>query len=208
MKINIFLAIGNQGIFGFINPEKHGRKMPWHPLPEDLKLFSEITTDKGDFYNAVIMGYTTWMSLPEKYKPLPDRVNIVISRNIGNGKDITHSDGVIFVNNMNSAFGYIQNNSFSEVFLIGGKKTVLDYLNSPAAAETLGKIYLNVISTSGVHLDQSKLIPSPDDCVHFLEILDPISSFPDLNLVFSEGRPIPCKSSHTSILHRVYTVKR
>ena len=47
--------------------------MPWN-LPEDLAHFSRLT--KG---HPVIMGRKTWLSFPAKYRPLPDRTNIVIA---------------------------------------------------------------------------------------------------------------------------------
>jgi len=49
--------------------------MPWQ-LPEDMKHFSQITTG-----HPVIMGRRTWESFPEKYRPLPGRTNIVVTRN-------------------------------------------------------------------------------------------------------------------------------
>lgn len=48
--------------------------MPWR-LPEDLKRFRELTVGAG-----VVMGRRTWESLPEQFRPLPDRVNIVLTR--------------------------------------------------------------------------------------------------------------------------------
>lgn len=50
-------------------------RMPWH-LPEDMKFFRETTRGK-----PVIMGRKTWESLPDAFRPLPGRVNIVVSRN-------------------------------------------------------------------------------------------------------------------------------
>lgn len=47
--------------------------MPWH-LPEDLAHFQGLT--KG---HAVIMGRHTWESLPERFRPLPGRTNIVVT---------------------------------------------------------------------------------------------------------------------------------
>jgi dihydrofolate reductase len=51
-----------------------GGTMPWH-LPEDLKHFSSLTAG-----HPVIMGRKTWESFPEKFRPLPGRTNIVITR--------------------------------------------------------------------------------------------------------------------------------
>ena len=49
----------------------------WH-LPEDMRHFRETTRGK-----TVIMGRRTWESLPERFRPLPGRLNIVVSRNPG-----------------------------------------------------------------------------------------------------------------------------
>ncbi|MDT0156950.1 dihydrofolate reductase [Microbacterium sp. ARD32] len=48
--------------------------MPWH-VPEDLAHFKQVTL--GD---PVIMGRRTWESLPERFRPLPGRENIVVTR--------------------------------------------------------------------------------------------------------------------------------
>lgn len=47
--------------------------IPWH-LPEDMKLFKERTTN-----HCCIMGRKTWESLPDRFRPLPNRINIVVS---------------------------------------------------------------------------------------------------------------------------------
>ena len=48
--------------------------LPWH-LPEDLARFRRLTAG-----HAVLMGRRTWESLPERMRPLPDRRNVVLSR--------------------------------------------------------------------------------------------------------------------------------
>ncbi|WP_062517890.1 dihydrofolate reductase [Demequina gelatinilytica] len=47
--------------------------MPWH-LPEDLAHFQQLT--RG---HAVVMGRRTWESLPPRFRPLPGRVNVVVT---------------------------------------------------------------------------------------------------------------------------------
>ncbi|MGO4105331.1 dihydrofolate reductase [Leifsonia sp. YAF41] len=62
--------------------------MPWH-VPEDLAHFKEVTKD-----GAVIMGRKTWDSLPPRFRPLPGRRNIVITRQpewAAEGADTMHS---------------------------------------------------------------------------------------------------------------------
>ncbi|WP_034227681.1 dihydrofolate reductase [Actinotalea ferrariae] len=51
--------------------------MPWH-VPEDLAHFRAAT--RG---HVVVMGRATWDSLPERFRPLPDRENLVLSRRPG-----------------------------------------------------------------------------------------------------------------------------
>ena len=50
-------------------------RLLWH-LPDDMRYFRETTRGK-----TVIMGRRTWESLPEKFRPLPGRTNIVVSHN-------------------------------------------------------------------------------------------------------------------------------
>jgi dihydrofolate reductase len=51
--------------------------LPWH-LPSDMKHFRELTTG-----GTVVMGRTTYESIPERFRPLPGRRNLVLSRTPG-----------------------------------------------------------------------------------------------------------------------------
>nr|AIA17104.1 Dihydrofolate reductase [uncultured bacterium] len=53
-------------------------KLPWPRIPEDMARFKELTVG-----HPVIMGRKTYESLPPKYRPLPDRPNIVLTRELG-----------------------------------------------------------------------------------------------------------------------------
>jgi dihydrofolate reductase len=61
-------ARSRNGVIG-----KQGQ-LPWH-LPEDLAHFKRTTLGQ-----PVLMGRVTWESLPEKFRPLPGRSNVVVSR--------------------------------------------------------------------------------------------------------------------------------
>jgi dihydrofolate reductase/thymidylate synthase len=55
--------------------------IPWR-IPEDLAHFKELTTANKQYsysFDIVVMGRKTWESLPDKFRPLPDRFNIVLS---------------------------------------------------------------------------------------------------------------------------------
>ncbi len=98
--------------------------LPW-TLKTDLKRFKKLTV--GDGTNSVIMGKNTWDSLPEKFRPLPNRKNIVISRK-------THfiHDTVPVFNNLNILTNYVSRSNFSQNWIIGGAelyKTALEELD-------------------------------------------------------------------------------
>jgi dihydrofolate reductase len=68
MKLHLIYARARNGTIGKDN------QMPWH-LPEDLAHFKRVTLGQ-----PVIMGRKTWDSLPTQFRPLPGRVNIVVTR--------------------------------------------------------------------------------------------------------------------------------
>ena len=67
-RINLIYARAANGVIGKNNA------MPWH-LPEDLAHFKRLTQGW-----PVIMGRKTWDSLPPRFRPLPGRTNVVITR--------------------------------------------------------------------------------------------------------------------------------
>lgn len=74
--INIIVAATLKRGIGFQN------KIPWK-LPSDLHFFSKITSQTKDEKkkNVCIMGRKTYFSIPEKFRPLKNRFNIVLTRN-------------------------------------------------------------------------------------------------------------------------------
>ena len=68
-KIAAIVAMDEGRAIGFENG------IPWH-IPEDQKRFAQLTSGQ-----TVLMGRKTYQSLPEKFRPLPKRKNIVITRN-------------------------------------------------------------------------------------------------------------------------------
>jgi dihydrofolate reductase len=67
-RLHLIYARARNGVIGKDN------QMPWH-LPEDLAHFKRVTLGQ-----PVIMGRKTWDSLPPKFRPLPGRLNIVVTR--------------------------------------------------------------------------------------------------------------------------------
>jgi dihydrofolate reductase len=82
--LTVIAAVAKNGVIGLANA------LPWR-LPEDLQHFKALTTG-----HAVIMGRKTWESLPPKFRPLPGRHNIVVTRDRNyraDGASVAHSLG-------------------------------------------------------------------------------------------------------------------
>lgn len=82
MNLHIIFARAANGVIG-----KDGT-MPWH-LPEDLAHFKRTTLGC-----PVIMGRKTWESLPARFRPLPGRINVVVTRQNDwqdSGASVAHS---------------------------------------------------------------------------------------------------------------------
>jgi len=118
---------------------KDGR-MPWH-LAGDLKHFRQLTTDSSrpGKENVVLMGRKTWDSLDEKYRPLPKRLNLVVTRQ----KDLTFPGGVLKADDFLSALDGLDNNreGVGTIFVIGGSQIFGQALRLPSCE----KIYLTHI---------------------------------------------------------------
>lgn len=101
--ISIIAAIGKNRELGKDN------KLLWH-ISEDFKRFKELTMNK-----VVIMGRKTYESLPEKFRPLPNRVNVVVTRDLN-----YKNEGIIVCKSIEAALRQAQGKPSKEVFIIGG----------------------------------------------------------------------------------------
>ena len=104
MEIALIYARAANGTIGL------GGAMPWH-LPEDLAHFKRLTNGC-----PVIMGRKTWDSLPERFRPLPGRHNIVITR-----QEAWSENGVQRASSLREALQLCeQDATVSTVWVIGG----------------------------------------------------------------------------------------
>ena len=103
MKISIVVAASDNNAIGA------GGALLWH-LPKDMKYFKEVTMG-----HHVLMGRKTWESIPEKYRPLPGRVNIVITRQ----KDFK-ADGAVVVKDLDEGIALAKKAGETELMVIGG----------------------------------------------------------------------------------------
>lgn len=97
-------------------------------IPDDLKRFKELTTN-----HAVLMGRKTWESLPEKVRPLPNRTNIVVTRQ----RDYD-APGAVVCTSLEEA---LEKAEAGEVFVIGGGQLFTETL--PLA----DRLYLTLIDS-------------------------------------------------------------
>lgn len=109
--ISIIVALAKNNVIGKSND------LPWY-YPEDLKYFKQITSN-----HTVLMGRNTFESILSRInKPLPNRKNIVVTKN----PDF-HYDNVEVVHDLEA---FLSQNHEEEIFVIGGKQIyeqVIDY---------------------------------------------------------------------------------
>lgn len=103
MQTSIIVAISENNVIGKDN------SLIWH-LPADMKFFKEKTTG-----HCIITGRKNYESIPEKFRPLPNRTNIVVSRNFNYS-----SRGTEIVNTLEEAITFAKSKNETEVFIIGG----------------------------------------------------------------------------------------
>lgn len=101
MKCTIVVAMGQHREIGKAND------LPWH-LPRDMQFFKETTSG-----HTVVMGRKNWESIPEKFRPLPHRTNVVLSRDTS-----YRADGATVVHSWEALEDTVDSNQ--KCFIIGG----------------------------------------------------------------------------------------
>lgn len=116
--------------------------LPWS-FSGDMKYFKTLTTKTTTprKQNIVMMGRKTWDSIPQKFRPLPNRINLVLTRN-------QHPDfpsPVLFADSLEKGLRLFQTSSYQEkiadIFIIGGEEIFEVALKMPACK----KLYLTHI---------------------------------------------------------------
>ncbi|MBF26774.1 MAG: hypothetical protein CMA98_03195 [Euryarchaeota archaeon] len=152
MKIMMIVAMDEQGIIG------KDETLPWK-LSNDLKRFKKLTISDG--FNAVVMGRKTWESLPNGFRPLPERLNIVMSRDTK-----WSDDGAEIALYPGRAIEIAYANGCDELWIIGGSQIYELYLT-----------HVEEIHVTRVHTKNSGNISFPDlDWLNWTEeIIEKIS---------------------------------
>ncbi|MFY9307788.1 MAG: dihydrofolate reductase [Bacteroidia bacterium] len=103
MTISSIVALGNNNVIGKDNA------LIWH-LPADMKFFKDKTTG-----HCIITGRKNYESIPLKFRPLPNRTNIIITRQAD-----YNAPGAIVVDSIDSALEKARQCGDEEIFIIGG----------------------------------------------------------------------------------------
>lgn len=103
MKTSLIVAMDTDRGIGKNND------LMWH-LPSDMRFFKETTSG-----HIVVMGRKNYESIPEKYRPLPNRENVVLTRN----KSYVADDCNIFYS-LEDCMKYYESEEERTVFIIGG----------------------------------------------------------------------------------------
>ena len=181
MKLIVALCKNNYGI-GLSN------EIPWN-IRSDLEHFRKTTTntDTYDTYisndfrlvpkNVVVMGRKTWDSIPEKYRPLKDRINIVLSKNTDPGfiEDIEKNENTFVkhsFSDITSLDSIHKNFKIGSLFVIGGSSIYRE------AIET-GKVEELIITEIYKKFDCDTYFPKPSEFPEF--ILTTVSKFYEEN---------------------------
>jgi len=125
----------------------NNNKIPWF-LKNDLKNFQQITSKTFKSYtkNMVVMGRKTWDSIPDKHKPLKNRLNVVLTRN----KDVrlkheieSYKDTIVKYdfNDILEVAKLNKNFNISNIFIIGGESLYKLALES----DSISKIYITEV---------------------------------------------------------------
>ena len=126
MVVSLIVAVSENKVIGKDND------LVWH-LPTDMKFFKDTT--KGHF---VIMGRRNYESIPHKYRPLPNRTNVIITR-----QDNYVAEGCLVVKSVEEAIKLAQKAGDKEPFVIGGGQIYKHTIDN----NLIDRVYLTRVHT-------------------------------------------------------------
>ncbi len=100
-------------------------RLPWR-LKQDIAFFKKITTTvENSLENMVIMGKRTWFSIPPKFRPLPDRINVVLSSQLQEAPEGAH-----LASSLEQAVSLADTLQVEQIFIIGGASVYREAMES------------------------------------------------------------------------------
>mmetsp|Transcript_64062 Transcript_64062/g.111661 ORF Transcript_64062/g.111661 Transcript_64062/m.111661 type:complete len:499 (-) Transcript_64062:217-1713(-) len=129
--VSVIVASTSSGGIGYKG------ELPWK-IPEDMRHFKKVTTALPDggttsMSNAVIMGRKTWESIPEKFRPLAERINVVLTSAAADASYASpYPEGVLVASSVLHAVQQLSSRSdVAEIFVIGGQAAYQEALEMP-----------------------------------------------------------------------------
>lgn len=121
--------------------------LPWR-LRKEMAYFKRVTTRTSDpsLRNAVIMGRKTWDSIPSKFRPLPSRLNIILSRSFDNE---VIDENLLHAKSVQDSLQLIKDKNIERVYVIGGAEIYNEFIKSGLVD--------NVLLTEIEHTETEKL---------------------------------------------------
>lgn len=141
MKVSLIVAMDNERGIGKNND------LMWH-LPADMKFFKETTTG-----HIIVTGRKNYDSIPERFRPLPNRENAVLTRNAD-----YEAPGALIFPSLEACLEHYRNETERTVFIIGGGQIYKEAM----ASTILDEMYITHVNhTYGAdtffpELDESK----------------------------------------------------
>ena len=127
MIVSLIVAVSENGVIGKDNG------LIWH-LPKDMKFFKDTTQG-----HHVLMGRKNFESIPHNFRPLPNRTNIIITR-----QSNYIAEGCVVVNSIEQGIDLAKNNGEHELFVIGGGQIY----DMALKQELIDRVYLTEIHHS------------------------------------------------------------
>ena len=124
MIVSAIAAVADNGTIG------RDSDLPWH-LPDDLKYFQRTT--RG---HHIITGRKNYETIPEQYRPLKDRVNIVVTHNAH-----YEAPGAVVLGSLEEALERAEQGDETEVFIIGGGQIYREAM----AKGLVDRLYLTLV---------------------------------------------------------------
>lgn len=94
--------------------------LPWPKLKGDMAHFRRVTSDAAEGkLNAIVMGRRTWESKEMEGKPLPKRLNVVVTR-----QNLAVPAGVVIAGSLDAALMAARGDNIDHVYLIGGAELI------------------------------------------------------------------------------------
>ena len=150
MELKLIVAVDNEWGIGLDD-------QLLYRIPEDMSYFKERTEN-----NVIIMGRKTFESLPKK-KPLPNRVNIILTR-----QDMKRENDVVICHSIDEVLDKIVNID-KEIYIIGGAeiyKHFLNYCSKALVTKINASVQKNKYFPNLDELDNWELVKESDSRMH------------------------------------------